>query len=286
MPDGDDRKARVCWVEQKGEDVELCISVTKQDPSSWQTMESAPHDGSVVLGYDPSWCDIAVPMKFDMALGKWMFFQIMHEIHPTHWMPKPALPTLPTPARNQKNPEQTLPAPSLNLATTIGTEIKSRVDISAGTLKDPNALLAKKGDRLTVLEVQGNRRWVRHTDRAPNEKEEFWILLGEFDVCPVSPQNEPTAPTKANDTQTSGDTAPNIGVTDEPPQLLPKVGEQVQLTKAIWNLGTPPLSAHWLVDIGEILTVLTVAETGEITAYHPGVPGTFWVVSSEYKLYQ
>lgn len=56
-----------------------------------QPIETAPRDGGVILGYDPSWYDIATPMIFN---GKrWVFFHVQDsEIRATHWMPMPKLP--------------------------------------------------------------------------------------------------------------------------------------------------------------------------------------------------
>ena len=56
----------------------------------WQPIKTAPTDGTVVLGYDPSWYDIATPMLYNDG---WVFFHIQTEtIRPTHWMPIPDLP--------------------------------------------------------------------------------------------------------------------------------------------------------------------------------------------------
>jgi len=65
----------------------------KLEGSEWQPIETAPKDGTVVLGYDPGWYDIATPMSFDLARNKWMFFHITsEEIYASHWMPMPAAP--------------------------------------------------------------------------------------------------------------------------------------------------------------------------------------------------
>jgi len=65
----------------------------KLEVSEWQPIETAPKDGTVVLGYDPSWYDMATPMNFDVERKKWMFFHITsEEIYASHWMPMPAAP--------------------------------------------------------------------------------------------------------------------------------------------------------------------------------------------------
>ena len=58
----------------------------------WQPIETAPKDGSIVLGYDPNWYDIATPMKFDINCKKWMCFHTNEEIKATHWMSMPPPP--------------------------------------------------------------------------------------------------------------------------------------------------------------------------------------------------
>ena len=63
--------------------------ITKTD---WQPIETAPRDGTVILGYDPTLYDIATLMDFDSREGKWMLFHVAEVVHPTHWMPPPEPP--------------------------------------------------------------------------------------------------------------------------------------------------------------------------------------------------
>ena len=59
----------------------------------WQPIETAPKCSStVVLGFDPNWYDIAIPMFWSEKKNSWRFYQIDDEIRPTHWMPLPAAP--------------------------------------------------------------------------------------------------------------------------------------------------------------------------------------------------
>jgi len=64
----------------------------------WEFIETAPRDGTVILGFDPAWYNIATPIKFDVRFGKFVFFHIPNEeIRATHWMPMPELPTKDSP---------------------------------------------------------------------------------------------------------------------------------------------------------------------------------------------
>lgn len=71
--------------------------ITTVDPErlvmQWQPIETAPRDGTVILGYDPSWYDIATPMLFDAKRERFVYFHDPSEkIYPRHWMPMPDLP--------------------------------------------------------------------------------------------------------------------------------------------------------------------------------------------------
>jgi hypothetical protein len=69
---------------------------SRREPLGWRPMDTAPKDRGVVLGYDPGWYNVAVPMVFDPARGYWVFFQLPNEqIRPTHWMPGPEIPAQP-----------------------------------------------------------------------------------------------------------------------------------------------------------------------------------------------
>lgn len=59
----------------------------------WALIETAPRDGTILLGYDPGWYDMATPMVFDQMRMKFVFFHNGEEIHATHWMPMPKGPT-------------------------------------------------------------------------------------------------------------------------------------------------------------------------------------------------
>lgn len=59
----------------------------------WQPIETAPKDGTVVLGYryqlgSLSW----IVIMFDRIKGVWFNYHTGQQEFPTHWMPLPAAP--------------------------------------------------------------------------------------------------------------------------------------------------------------------------------------------------
>jgi hypothetical protein len=54
----------------------------------WKPIESAPKDGTVILGHDPDWVDPVLIMYFDAEKNKWEYlFPEDWPTNPTHWMP-------------------------------------------------------------------------------------------------------------------------------------------------------------------------------------------------------
>lgn len=57
---------------------------------SWQPIETAPKDGTVVIGYDPSG---AYATRSGFEFMRWLDGQWCdpetHRMYPTHWMPLP-----------------------------------------------------------------------------------------------------------------------------------------------------------------------------------------------------
>lgn len=57
--------------------------------SDWQPMETAPKDGTCVLGYDAVGY---VVCAFCASMAGWLIEGTDTVVHPTHWMPLPAPP--------------------------------------------------------------------------------------------------------------------------------------------------------------------------------------------------
>lgn len=58
----------------------------------WKPIETAPKDGTVVLGYDPTWYDFPTIMFFEQTFNEWQFWHVAERIRATHWMPLPPPP--------------------------------------------------------------------------------------------------------------------------------------------------------------------------------------------------
>ena len=54
----------------------------------WQTIETAPKDGSLIVGYDPMWYrDRLFMMIWDSRRDAWAMDSLSgSRMHPTHWM--------------------------------------------------------------------------------------------------------------------------------------------------------------------------------------------------------
>jgi hypothetical protein len=59
----------------------------------WQPIETAPKDGTVVLGWDPTWYDIATPIRWNEKRQRWDFFHVSHQTFASHWRPMLAAPS-------------------------------------------------------------------------------------------------------------------------------------------------------------------------------------------------
>lgn len=66
--------------------------------SGWQPIETAPRDGTLVIGYDPKW-SAEHRMIWDEDFGEWKFYQanlnyagLFWGDQPSWWRPAPDLP--------------------------------------------------------------------------------------------------------------------------------------------------------------------------------------------------
>lgn len=63
--------------------------------TSWQPIETAPRDGTIILLYEPSEFDLPEQFVFGEWSGTGFVESFNHEyaiISPSHWMPKPEAP--------------------------------------------------------------------------------------------------------------------------------------------------------------------------------------------------
>lgn len=52
----------------------------------WQPIETAPKNGVYILGYDPAWKHVAIPMVWSRNREEWAPFIENIVMNPTHWM--------------------------------------------------------------------------------------------------------------------------------------------------------------------------------------------------------
>lgn len=75
--------------------IDSAASALSAGLGAWLPIETAPKCSStVILGFDPSWYDIAVPMFWNEQKQRWQFYQIDNEIRPSHWMLMPEAPNV------------------------------------------------------------------------------------------------------------------------------------------------------------------------------------------------
>ena len=66
-------------------------------PSAWQLIETAPKDGSTVLGYTPYSSVLVGDVYYSVELEQWERLPDAH-VRPTHWQALPAPPRAASPA--------------------------------------------------------------------------------------------------------------------------------------------------------------------------------------------
>ena len=67
--------------------------------SEWRDIETAPKDGTVVIGFDPSRDDddgLPHGVDFMRWFNRTWIDPLTHSLRPTHWMPLPKAPPQPT----------------------------------------------------------------------------------------------------------------------------------------------------------------------------------------------
>lgn len=97
----------------------------------WQPIETAPKTGETILGFDPSWYDIATPIFFNGDKERWQFFQISEEVRPTHWMPMLKAPNYRLTVDLQMDSPETLIAFAKVLYSTMPITAETTVKISS-----------------------------------------------------------------------------------------------------------------------------------------------------------
>ena len=65
----------------------------------WQLIETAPHDGSPVLVWNPEWVGPCIMIWSMNDIVGYECWYVGGEDEPTHWLPLPKLPALPLTAR-------------------------------------------------------------------------------------------------------------------------------------------------------------------------------------------
>tara|TARA_Y100000310_G_scaffold345377_1_gene464284 strand:- start:4079 stop:4309 length:231 start_codon:yes stop_codon:yes gene_type:complete len=62
---------------------------------AWQSIETAPKDGTMVLVWWPCWSDHAVVAAYSPKVGSWWAHEQLADENPepTHWMPLPIPPS-------------------------------------------------------------------------------------------------------------------------------------------------------------------------------------------------
>lgn len=81
------------WV--RYEDIEPLLASPSLPSPAWQAIETAPKDGSSILGYQRGWCINGGEVNITRWQSTWDRWGIASaDWEPTHWMPLPAAPSL------------------------------------------------------------------------------------------------------------------------------------------------------------------------------------------------
>jgi hypothetical protein len=78
----------------RGDDVHSVELAERENNGGWQSIETAPKDGTWILGFGdgPSTVRYLYVMAWSIGNG-WLEIYSDATMRPTHWMPRPAAPT-------------------------------------------------------------------------------------------------------------------------------------------------------------------------------------------------